>query len=98
MVNPVFESAVVQIQKGFEDELTTEQKAAVKCLLKSSVNAGQESEKEDVLALTMLERLAKLRKKEVHNNKYIKCDFIFGSVAEVEYLWSVAKTSSQRIE
>ncbi len=76
VVNPVFESAVVQIRKRFEDELTTQQKSEVKCLLKSSVHGCQESEKEGGVALTMMERLAKRRKKEVRNNKCIICDFI----------------------
>ncbi len=37
-------------------------------------------------------------KKEARNNEYINCDFILGSVAGIERLWSMAKTSSQRIE
>ncbi len=40
----VLEFAVVQIQKAFEDELTTEQKASFKFLLKLSVQEGEWSE------------------------------------------------------
>lgn len=46
----------------------------------------------------MEESLAKLRKIEVSNDQYVNCDFIIGSLAEVERLWSIDKYGSPRTD
>ncbi len=40
---------------------------------------------------TITERIAKKRKKNREGSAYIGCNFILGSVAEVERVWSIAK-------
>ena len=90
--NPSFEFGVVKLQKGLHNELDENEKNAVCCLLKGNFlgELSPEAEYQEA-ALGMKERLAKRRKNEVSNDQYVNCDFILGSAAEVERLWSIAK-------
>ncbi len=59
----------------------------VECDSSAALSSGPDSSR-----LSMTDRLK--RKKQKFNevkDRYINCDFIFGSVAEVERLWSLAK-------
>lgn len=86
-VNPVFEAAVLKLQNNNEEQLTRAEKAAVVSLHKceSDTTAGNEEQK-----LTFKQKLAKRQKLEAPG-KYICADFVLGSVAEVERVWSMAK-------
>ncbi len=93
MTSPFFESGVVKIQRGHEDEMSAAEKHAVECLRKiedhSNMNATGNAQ--STAPRTISERLAKRRKVGHGTESYINCDFILGSVAEVERLFSMAK-------
>eukprot|EP00171_Calliarthron_tuberculosum_P002661 IDg2661t1 len=82
-----FEKAVVKIQKGLKNELSASEKFAAKCLLVHETADEGESPKKIV---SMQEMLTKRRKVQSLKISYINCDFILGSVAIVERLWSCA--------
>ncbi len=85
---PLFESGVVKIQKGKETDLNEGEKHAVRCLLKNHSSSTNTSEGSQPTSKT--EEIAKRRKNNGDDNTYINCDFISGSVATVERLWSSA--------
>eukprot|EP00171_Calliarthron_tuberculosum_P002072 IDg2072t1 len=85
---PIFETAVVKIQKGDEDKMTKEEKESVSSLLRSS--AQVEAPESLTRPLTMEERLEK-RQKVSRISDYINCDFVLGSIAESERVWSICK-------
>lgn len=82
-----FLSAVVKIQNGECNNLTPDEKATVSDLRSSS------SQVTNVLSQnsSMEERLSKRRKISSAAQEYVNCDFILGSVAEVERIWSISK-------
>ena len=94
--NPEFEAGVVKIQREQAALLTDAEKAAVSGLL----NAAAEETPQDPSPILfsspayLVEAMNKNRKREHENarlnNTYVNCDFIAGSVAEVERLWSLA--------
>lgn len=86
-----FESGVIKIQAGCPDELTDAEKTAVQCLKSDHAEAGSADGSSNGEYLSMKERLAKRRKITATNRTYIPCNFILGSVAEVERVWSIAK-------
>ena len=94
---PAFESGAYKLLKGFERDLTDEEKIALQGLKKESVEALEE-----VVAtgpISMAERMAKRRKVGLFTDNYGNCLFILGSVARVERLWSIANytlTTSRR--
>lgn len=87
--SPHFERAVVKLQRGLENELTDVERSAVVHLRMQSI-----SEPEPVTnngLQNMKERMAKKRNVGHEENEYPNFDFILGSVARVNRLWSIAK-------
>ena len=82
----LFESAVEKIQLGKHSELSTQEKLTVRKLLKCTVSTENECDS-STGRISMSERLIKRRKTCNLDNPYINCDFILGSVAEVERIW-----------
>ncbi len=87
--SPIFERSVVKIQKGKAEELTEEEKLSVTFLRKD--DAPKSFVSQAAMSMTMSERMAKKRKVISSRYEYVACDFILGSVAKVERLWSIAK-------
>ena len=87
--NPLFETAVVKLQEGQANQLTRGEKRAVKMLLKASTKPTSDVDDDDNDS-SIAQQLAKRRKFD-DNEKYICSDFIIGSAAEVERIWSSAK-------
>ncbi|KAI0562409.1 Ribonuclease H-like protein [Gracilaria domingensis] len=91
-LDPIFESGVVKIQPGLKTELTEEEKESVQFLEKpdivSEVHVGIASGN---VGTGIAARLAKERKVVMKKEKYMNCEFILSSVAEVERLWGIAK-------
>lgn len=94
--NPHFESGVVKIQLGKIDELTDLEKTAVASLRRTPVKEGQDANEAPDGSPTMKQRMEQLRQAPVRavtataDSQYVNCEFIYGSSAEVERLWSVA--------
>ncbi len=95
--NSAFESGVVKIQEGRDNELSDIEKIAVRSLLAEN-NEVEEVEGEDsgndddsFNALDNDDCGQRNVGANRANAAYINCSFIFGSCAEVERLWSVAK-------
>lgn len=91
--NSNFVTGVMKIQEGVlvEQTMTTAEKNACKCLLKEG--AGDEEESDEESDNDCMERAFKRMKRQelaraVGESKYINCDFILGSAAVVESLWS----------
>ena len=93
-----FESAVIKIQMSQHENkqcnLTQREKQSVLHLLKEEVNDEDENTEASDEEIDEIEQAKKRRKTlQVGNNiesRYINLDFILGSVAEVERLWSMA--------
>ena len=99
-----FESGVIKIQRCQNDDvplhLTREEKSAVKHLLKSRVDGngggdlGDELEDEPETLDEVEQARKRRRTQEIIGNTvaddYINLDFILGSAAEVERLWSIS--------
>ena len=93
---PDFESGVVKIQRGESGAMNDAEKLACVSLLKvhqvaaedEAAGAEVEEEETDFLDVVRAEEAAALKG---NTSQYINCDFILGSVAEVERLWSTAK-------
>jgi hypothetical protein len=66
--------------------MTFNEKEACKSL-EAGEDGGADSDSED---MTFAEKIA-AKKRQRLEKQYINCDFILGSVAEVERLWSIAK-------
>ncbi|CAB9515777.1 Inherit from NOG: AvrBs3 and PthA family of transcription activator-like effector proteins [Seminavis robusta] len=102
-----FESAVVKVQKGEEATLLYGEKAAIKSALKTAValrgfgtEVDTDDEVEEATTTTGSPGLYKqalkaeakrMAHREGPTSKYINLDFVLGSAAEVERLWSLAK-------
>ena len=85
--DPDFELGVCKIQEGLTDTMTEEEKTACeKLLLERDEESGESSEEE----LAYEERLRRRKQKRENPSGYMDCDFILGSAAEVERLWSIA--------
>ena len=100
-----FETAVVKIQTGKEADLGEAEKREVRNLLVSNqefcgiVSEETDDEEEDVeqesrpavaSPQSMKDFLSRPLVHEKPSQRYINCDFVFGSCAEVERLWSIA--------
>ena len=88
--NPSFYSGVIKIQNG-RQHLTAEERAAVKCLL---VERADHAATASAKKLSVAEKLAarKAKKQKVSMlTEYANSDFIIGSAAEAERLWSEAR-------
>ena len=94
----LFEAGVVKIQRNQVADLTDEEKEAVSSLLKPNCNivdeeiGGRNNDDYDSFdELDNQENVARRYGPNQEDLRYVNCDFIFGSCAEVERLWSVAK-------
>ena len=84
-----FEDGVTKIQNGETKKLSKVEKEAVKHLRRASND--EEIKHVATSSLSIHERLAKRRKLKGQLDEYVNRDFILGSVAEAERVWSVAK-------
>lgn len=92
VTDPLFESAVIKLQGNCLQDLTDDEKKAVECLqLNTGEGAAGNGAEGGAEVLSMSERRKKRRKTEAIPKRYMHCNFILGSVAEVERVWSVAK-------
>ena len=97
----VFESAVVKIQQGREADLTVEEKAAVRHLLKSNFLAAVEAEAASSqptapgspgLLADVYQAISTANDAaNKTESDYVNLKFILASAAEVERIWSMAK-------
>ena len=67
------------------------EKRAIRALKKESVAEDSTSSIGNTFGMTMSERLAKRRKLAQQSDTYINSDFVLGSAAQVECLFSFAK-------
>ena len=92
--DPYFVSGVIKIQDNNCAQMTVEEKDACQSLLAKDYEIGVAQAQQTTLADRMRDRIKK-RKAGVMDqdlsSPYRNCDFICGSAAEVERLWSVAK-------
>ena len=86
--DPDFESGVCKIQNGMTDLMTDEEKTACGKLLLGGEEDSSDSDREGEVSYE--ERLRKRKRQRDNPSGYMNCDFILGSAAEVERLWSVA--------
>ena len=90
--DPLFESAVVKLQNGVSGTLTEDEKVAVRSLRVKNAGSSGEGAGTSNRFMSMKERLEKRRKLSMTpESTYIPCNFVLGSVAEVERVWSIAK-------
>ena len=99
--NPHFESGVVKLQRNKASELTDAERGAVESLKIDIIaidNEGGEEEKDNDDGDSIAAELDKVEEEEraasageQQNASYVNCNFIYGSCAEVERLWSMAK-------
>ena len=93
MPDPHFESGVVKIQLGRLNQLMDAEKVAVESLKKGNTAGGAAvapAGNQPASPQDMQTRIAQaLGQGGQQENVYINCDFILGSAAEVERLWSV---------
>lgn len=91
---PYFITGVAKIQKGvkFEQTMTLAEKNACKSLLKTGADAEEQSSDDEEEAVSLEQSYKKARMEEydkvMGESKYINCNFILGSAAVVESLWS----------
>ena len=83
-----FEKGIVKLQEGEGNQLTDSEKLAVQILKNTQLVKVQESESEEDAPIA--ESLKKRRKLD-QNEQYVCADFVLGSFAEVERIWSAAK-------
>ena len=92
--NADFESGVVKIQRKKIDDMTDVEKVAVESLLVAEVEeaalANARGSDNDGGILGNIMNDEEEERSDV-SSKYGNCDFIYGSCAEVERLWSIAK-------
>ena len=93
--DPHFVSGVIKIQMNQLVQLTEDEKVACARLVNQNHNEEQDTEEGmPSFATRMKERLKKRKAGELESTNalpYINADFICGSAAEVERLWSIAK-------
>ncbi len=86
-----FESGVAKIQSKGIGLMTDREKAACSRLKYSDLNESTMQEEQDVSS-TFREAIFKKRRRfNKARHSYINCNFILGTTAEIERLWSVAK-------
>ncbi len=88
-----FEKAGIKTQRGQESKLTRVERDAAKILRKSAVQNKTVIPHRPIgnKQSSMSERLAKRRRILRAERTYMNCDFVLGSTAHVERLFSVAK-------
>jgi hypothetical protein len=94
--NPNFINGVCKIQKGQWNSLSDDEEAACEQLLNDNIdNRHDEIQDEEPPAspdiAAKLDRIRERPKTSAQESPYIDCDFIFGSAAQVEQLWSIAR-------
>ena len=93
--DPHFVSGVIKIQLNQLLQLSAEEKAACIRLINKCVEEQEINDSQSIgLAARMKERMKKRKAGVLENMKaspYVNVDFICGSAAEVERLWSIAK-------
>ncbi len=88
--SPQVESEVIKVQMNQIHFMSSLGKKRL--LSPTTDSATTESHNQSSASTTMSELIAlRKRKREVEPQKYINSDFILGSVAEIERLWSLAK-------
>lgn len=85
-----FESEVIMLQHGDEENLNRSEARSVSCLLLPFQNPNPSAVMESENAVDMLMKIQPKKKTSRVQNKYMDPSFVLGSVAEVERLWSVA--------
>lgn len=85
--NADFESGVVKIQRGGANQLSLDEKFAVRMLRGRSDTSTNQA----ATSFTSVHERFTKRRKSVEQNAYIKCSFILGCVAEAERKWIVPK-------
>lgn len=93
--NPAFETGVVQTEQKKAKSLSQQEKRAVKDQLWEC--SGEIPDDDQETKFSIKEMLHKKRKTDVTEN-YISSDFILGSTADVEWVWSTAKSIFQMLE
>ena len=86
--DPLFESGVCKIQNGTTELMTVGEKEACKSLLVNDDGNSSGSDQEEEIDYE--ERLRQRKQQRENPLGYMNCDFILGSAAEVERLWSIA--------
>ena len=86
-----FNNGVIKIQLGKSNTLTQNEKNAVQKLLKHGVQPVQEmsDDEEGNSIVAIFNKKRRIELSEV--GEYVNCDFILGSAAEVERVWSRAE-------
>ena len=86
--NVEFESGICHIQNGSTELMTENEKTAcARLLLETDDDLSESSDNEEV---PYEKRLRRRRWKRENPSGYLNRDFILGSAAEVERLWSIA--------
>ncbi len=88
---PHFEAGLVKIQKSIENQMNESEKAAISNWKKSINSSGTSSSRGASWSKNISEGLAKRRKRGEETRRYIDCNFILGSVAEVERVFIAPK-------
>ena len=95
--DPAFESGVVKIQRGEEVSMTLAEKVACRSLEVGDDEIGEEVEAAEEEVQTLMKKLKEKKRKRKagefssKKSEYLNVDFISGSAAEVERLWSICK-------
>lgn len=92
--DPEFESGVVKIQRDMVHTMTREEhEACLKLRVENDeVDNDEGGDYEAILGMRLEDHLSgRKRKNDGSKYSYMNADFILGSVAEVERLWSICK-------
>ena len=82
-----FESGVCKIQMQAQGLMTEDEKTACRHLLKTQ----KKNQRGESSSQSFLDTIARKKRRYEMKNEYINCDFIQGSTAEIERVWSVSK-------
>ena len=93
LVSRHFHSGVIKIQTNMTATMTVAEKTACATLKVMDTNARNEMLSNDSANLSFVERQAKKQRLRLRlvDDSWANCDFILGSAAEVERLWSLAE-------
>ena len=86
--SPDFTSGVIKIQNGEHSSMTQSEHRACTALKAKKNNSTNDSKS---VPNSYEELLNRRKKVKLNNFDYVNCDFILGSTACVERLWSIAK-------
>ena len=92
VTDPLFQSAVIKLKENCPHDLADDVKQVVQCLQLNNWEARVvNGDEEDGEVLFISERRKKRRKIESFLKRYMHCNFILGSVIDVEKLCSNSK-------